>query len=1116
MKTVERVCKALLVFAGVLVCAGLFVHARAQVAANAVSSAQHRVPPRITEAIDASKLVTLKGNVHPLARPEFDQGPVSDAQPMQRMMLVLQRSPEQEAALQRLLQEQQTKDSPNFHKWLTPQQFGQQFGPADADIATVVNWLQSQGFGAIKVSAGRVAIEFSGNAGRVRNAFHTEINKFLVNGKERQANASDPQIPAALAPVVAGIVSLHNFPRKPMSHRVGVFTKMKDGRVLPQFTGAGGQFFAVGPADFAKIYNTAPLDGTGAKIAIIGNSNINVQDVRDFRALFGLPSNDPNIVLNGPDPGVQQSGEEGEADLDVEWSGAVAPNAQIDFIVTEDTLTASGIDLGAFYVIDNNTDDVMSLSFGACEPSLGSAGNAFFNNLWEQAAAQGITVTVSAGDNGSAGCDDFNNSKVASNGLAVNGIASTPFNIAVGGTDFDDFTTQSTFWNSTNTTDGTRESALGYIHEIPWNDSCAAAANSTNLSTVCGATNNIVAASGGPSGVYSKPSWQNGITFVDGSRDLPDVSLFASDGPQSKSFYVVCEADAVPAGSSPSCASSGSFSFLGAGGTSASSPSFAAVIALIGQSEVTAGRGRRQGNANFVLYNLARTASNLCDSSSIPVPPNPLPAGCVFYDVTHGNNSVPCSAKSPGCSSTTTGNGVLVDPANKTTPAWTAKPGYDYATGLGTVNVANLAAAWGTALGTFKGTTTSLKINNSTSPVNITHGTPVSAQVTVNSTTTGTPTGDVSLIAPTTVNGGIAAATLSGNVATLSNVLLPGGAYTVTAHYAGDGTFAASDDPTGVPVNVAKENSSLLAGIITFDPNTGNILSTNATNFAYGSPYIFRADVLNSTGNASNCQPLVQNGASSGCAFDATGIVTLTDNGAPLDGTNGNGIFPLNSAGHTEDQPIQLSAGSHTLVATYGGDISYKQAQPVTLNLTVTKAATTVAVTASPSTIVHGGAGTSVTLTAIVNTQSSGVAPSGTVQFLNGTTPITGTVTLTPTDGSINGPASLKATLTTTLSALGVPQSPAPQTPELPLAPLLLASLAVALLTFVATRRYKEKRLAYACSSLVLLAGALLAMNGCGNSSSTSAQNKSISISAQYAGDSNYNSAAGQTSIAVQ
>lgn len=1136
MRTIERVCKIFLALAGVLLCDCFSGQASAQVASNAASKSlsggQTEVPARITQVIDPSKLVTLKGNVHPLARPEFDRGPVSDAQPMQRMMLLLERSAEQEAALRQLLEEQQTKDSPNFHKWLTPEQFGRQFGPADADIATVVSWLQAQGFSEVKVGAGRVVIEFSGNAGMVRNAFHTEINKFVVNGKERQANASDPQIPAALAPVVAGVVSLNNFPRRPMSHRVGTFTRMNDGRVVPQFTGSSGQFFAVGPADFAKIYNVpATLDGTGAKIAIIGNSNINVQDVRDFRALFGLAANDPNVVLNGPDPGVQKDGGEGEADLDVQWSGAVAPKAQIDFIVTEDTLTDSGIDMGAFYVVDNNTDDVMSLSFGSCEPNLGSAGNAFFNNLWEQAAAQGITVTVSAGDNGSAGCDDFNNSKLASNGLAVNGIASTPFNIAVGGTDFDDFTTQSTFWNSSNTTDGTRESALGYIHEIPWNDSCAAGATSTNLSTVCSATSNIVAASGGQSNCSTsttvgnqincisgtpKPSFQSGVTPIDGVRDLPDVSLFASDGPQSKSFYVVCEADAIPAGSSPSCASSGSFSFEAVGGTSASSPSFAAIIALIGQSEAAAGRSRRQGNANFVLYTLARTASNLCDSSNIPLPPNPLPAGCIFYDVTHGNNSVPCSAKSSGCSSTTTGNGVLVDPANKTTAAWTAQPGYDYATGLGTVNVANLAAAWGTGLGSFKGTTTSLKINNSTSTVNITHGTPVTAQVTVNSTTTGTPTGDVSLLAPTAVNGGIAAATLSGNLATLTNVLLPGGSYTVKAHYAGDGTFAASDDPTGVPVSVARENSTLLAGIITFDPNTGNILSTNGTNFAYGSPYIFRADVLNSTGNASTCQPLVQNGASSGCAFDATGNVTLTDNGAPLDGTNGNGIFPLNSKGHTEDQPIQLSAGSHILVATYGGDTSYNPAPAVTLNLTVTKATTSVAVTAAPSAIIHGGAGTSVTLTAIVNTQSSGLAPSGNVQFLNGTTPITGTVTLTPTNGSAKGPASLKATLTTTLVALGLPQPSAPQTPGLPLVPVALATLAAALLTYLATRRSSHWRLAYTCSGLVLLVGALLAMHGCGNGSSSSTQGKSISISAQYAGDANYTSSTGQTSIAVQ
>jgi subtilase family serine protease len=243
----------------------------------------------------------------------------------------------------------------------------------------------------------------------------------MVDAESRQANISDPQIPAALMPVVAGVVSLHNFPMKSMRHLIGQFTRTEDGRVVPQFTGSSNQFFALGPADFAKIYNIpSSLDGTGGNIAIVGFSTINVSDAHSFRALFGLPANDPVVVLNGPDPGV--NGEEGEADLDVQWSGAVAPKATIHYVLSEGTLTSDPLFLGAEYVIDNNTDDVMSLSFGACESGLGAATNAFINKLWEQAAAQGITVTVSSGDDGSAGCDNFNTQKTATRGLAVNGI----------------------------------------------------------------------------------------------------------------------------------------------------------------------------------------------------------------------------------------------------------------------------------------------------------------------------------------------------------------------------------------------------------------------------------------------------------------------------------------------------------------------------------------------------------------------------------------------------------------------------------------------------------------------------------------------------------------------
>jgi hypothetical protein len=1002
---------------------------------NSAAAQTTAVPARITQAVDAARMVQLKGNVHPLARAEFDQGAVSDAMPMKRMMLLLKKSPEQETALQKFMAEQMSKDSPNFQHWLTPQEFGRRFGPADADIQTVTDWLGSQGFTGIKVAPGRNVIEFSGSAGQVRNTFQTDIHKFMVKGEARQSNISDPQIPEALTPVVAGIVSLHNFPTKSMKHVIGEFRKTADGRIEPQFTGSGGSFFALGPADFAKIYNIpAALDGTGGNIAIIGFSDIAVSDAHSFRALFSLPVNDPIVVLNGADPGF--TGEEDEAALDVQWSGAVAQKAKIHYILSESTLTSDPLFLGAEYVVDNNSDDVMSLSFGNCEPQLSTATNQFLNQLWEQAAAQGITVTVSAGDNGSAGCDNFNTDSTATTGIFINGIASTPFNVAVGGTDFDDFSPaaiQSTFFATTNGTG--KESALGYIHEIPWNDSCAATATSANLTTCVGALaalNNIVAGSGGPSSIYPRPAFQsgiipNGITSTDAAnhRYIPDVSLFASDGSasnpartsvqtHSNSFYVVCQADAA-SDPSTSCASTGTFTFFGVGGTSASAPSFAGIIALIGQSEATAGRSRRQGNANVVLYKIATTAANSCNSSTTGLTGSPT---CSFYDVTKGNISVPCSGGTSGCSSTTAGtNGVL---AKSGTPAFTANagtgsiPSYDLATGLGSVNVTNLATAWGTAVGSFKGSSSVLLINNSATPAAITHGTPVTAKVTVAAVApaTGTPTGDVSVVAPLgTANGGDNGGTLASGTTTITGVILPGGTYNATAHYAGDGTFGASDS-AGVPVVVNKENSTLQMGIVTFDINTGNITGTNAATFPYGSAYILRMDVLNSAGTGTNCQPL-GTGITTGCALDATGTVTLKDGANSLD----EGTFHVNSEGHTEDQPINLSGGSHPLTAIYNGDNSYNASPIVADTLTVTKATTTTGLTrdlASVTTI------QTVTLTATIATQSLGVGPTGTITFSAcGTPPCTAPLVPTGFNPNTGTFASATATLPTIFTTTG-------------------------------------------------------------------------------------------------
>jgi hypothetical protein len=982
-------------------------------------------PARITQVLDEANLVTLLGNTHPLARPEFDRGAAPDDLPMQRILLLLKRSSEREAALRKLLDQQQIKSSPEYHHWLTPEEFGRQFGPADADVGRVKQWLKSRGFEVNRVAAGRTVIEFSGTAGQVRDALHTAMHKYAVHGEEYWANAGDPQIPAPLAPVVAGIVSLNNFPRQRLHRSLGTFERSKaTGKVQPLFTfpspSTGKTVYAVGPTDFATIYNVLPLwsagtDGTGQTIAIVQDSNINIQDVRDFRSAFGLPANDPQIVLDGPDPGVLPGISEAEADVDVEWSGAVARGATIDLVVSQDTESTFGGDLSALYIIDNNLVPVMSLSFGSCEAFLGTTGNAFYNSLWEQGSAQGITIIVAAGDTGSAGCDStfFGASEY---GLAVNGLASTPFNVAAGGTDFDDASNLSQYWSATNTL-VSQASALSYIPERTWNDSCAQSGQTTACTTLSPEGLDVVAGSGGPSNCaisngdfcmsgYAKPAWQTGTGVpADGVRDLPDVSLFSSDGTgSSSSFYPFCQMDAnTGTGSSTSSCDLNApyLDFQGAGGTSFAAPIFAAIMAMVVQKT-----GERQGNANYVLYPLAAQSGASCTSNAAAVGN----ASCVFYDVVTGNNSVACYAGFPNCSNTSlssNGYGILVNPANNTSPAWETNPGYDLATGLGSVNVTNLVNQWSSV--SFAATTTTLALSTTppTSPITVTHGQPVNVSVQVASASGGTPTGNVSLIAETgsTASGTTGAAnfTLTNGAASGTTSFLPGGTYNVTAHYPGDGTFGASDSTPPVSVTVSPEPSATHVHVINgFFP-----LSFTATNALYGDYYV-RVDVT----NASNLLcTLVYESIVYPCP---SGQVTLTANSQPLPNQSGTApsAWALNSSGYLEDQFPPLSPGTYSVVANYSGDGSY-QASSSTVTLTIAKGPTFTYFFAIPA------AGNTVTLTAYVETVSTGAVPTGTVQFVNGTTPISGTVTYTGTAYSrtTGVPSYLEATLTTVLTA---------------------------------------------------------------------------------------------------
>ena len=739
------------------------VFAFSTLAAFWIAAQTPTVQSLITAPVDDTKLTVLTGNTHPLARPQFDRGLASASLPMEHMLLVLKRSPDQEAALAKLLAEQQDKSSPNYHKWLSPDEFGQQFGASDQDIQKITSWLQSHGFQVNSAISGHNIIDFSGTAAQVQSAFHTQIHSYVLNsGEQHWANASDPAIPAALTSVVAGVRSLNNFFPKPLHHLAPAIKARMTGAVCPQFTFPTGCTtvtssnqnldcqFGIGPADFAKIYSVpSSLTGAGETIAVVSGSDVFASDLIQFRGQFDLPSitinatnsttcavapcytqinpfTDPGVagaVVNG---GPDDDEDEIEAVLDVEWSGAVAPGANIDLVASADTNSSAGIDLSATYIVNKDLAPILSESYGICELQAGTSGTAFYNTLWSQAATEGISVIVAAGDNGSAACDteEANGppSQPALAGLQVSAIASTPYDIAVGATDFNDFTNPFTYFaNGTGNNATTQLSALGYIPETAWNDTCTNSVLITylGLTSAAAACNSVtgqndgfvipVGGSGGMSncttsdgvtpascsGGYAKPVWQTGPGVPnDGKRDIPDVSLFGADGFVSGSFYIDCEADLPNGNNQPTGPCNlAAEDFAGFGGTSVSAQAFAGIMALIDQSTHSA-----QGNANPMFYALAAEQSSTpCNSSGT------TSTSCAFNDVTAGTNAMPCQAAktnteptvSPDCPLTTSGPiGILTNPTTGQF-GYNAGTGYDLATGVGTPNVAALIGKWG-------------------------------------------------------------------------------------------------------------------------------------------------------------------------------------------------------------------------------------------------------------------------------------------------------------------------------------------------------------------------------------------------------------------------------------
>ncbi|MGA2715689.1 MAG: protease pro-enzyme activation domain-containing protein [Bryobacteraceae bacterium] len=581
---------------------------------------------RITRSLDNTQRTTLAGHLHPKATAANDQGRVA---PTLKLYVTLEftQSASQKADLTQLLADQQNPNSPNYHRWLTPEQYADRFGMSPDDITKITSWLQGQGLTIANVARGRNWVAVSGSAVQFEAAFQTEIHQYQVNGEQHFANATEPSVPTAMGAVVMSIRGLNDFRMKPLLAR----PRYNSGDIC------GGNCLA--PDDLATIYNITSaynkgVDGTAQTIAVAGQTDIIVSDITTFRSSYGLPAIKLQQILvpGSPDPGVSTSGDLPEADLDLEWSGAVARNATILYVYADPNYM-DGVMTAVQYAIDQNLAPVVSTSYGSCELESLPSDMLAFQNWAEQGNTMGITWFNASGDSGAADCDDRRNP-----GLAVDTPASVPQIVAVGGTEFAEGA--GTYWSATNNP-VTGASALSYIPETSWNDS---------------AQDGSPSASGGGSSVqFAQPSWQTGPgvfvnnAILSSARNVPDVSLSASADHDGYLVFTGCPPQ-------PPCTPQVY------GGTSVSAQVFAGIGALMNQYLVSSGKQLKAGlgNLNAELYPLAQKTPG------------------IFHDITTSNNIV----TSQGCSGRANTNCVPV--------GYNAGPGYDPVTGLGSVDVWNL------------------------------------------------------------------------------------------------------------------------------------------------------------------------------------------------------------------------------------------------------------------------------------------------------------------------------------------------------------------------------------------------------------------------------------------
>jgi hypothetical protein len=938
-------------------------------------TAHAQATPRITGEVGSSAMVSLPGQVHPWARAAFDRG-VAPENLSGRMLLVLKRSQEQESALQALIASQQDPNSPNYHKWLTPEDFGKRFGVADSDVQTVTSYLSSQGMSVGQVHSNHMAIEVGATAGQIRSTFQTEIHAYSVAGKTYYANNSAPKIPSALHSVVSGFTALNNFRLEggsgggtqatfdPVTHTL---------KPLFTTTNSGTTVFGVSPADLAVIYGVpaATAQGNGGQnvnVGILGDSDINVSYVNNYRTTFGLGTNPPVVVVDGNDPGSNDDAY--IAYKQIELVSAVAPNATIYYYNSATTDYDSGIFFALLRALADNQVQVLLNGFQSCETAIGAGAMQLVNDAAEQAAAQGITFVAASGNTGAAGCEVQGTAGSATTGFAVNGYASSPYLTAVGGTDFYYNGSTTAYWSATNTPTTGYKSALTYIPEQVWNDSYAPGNNCTGLCSILGgsntATSNAVtgpsvelASGGGPStagldGVSTPnpmPWYQlantNAVAIGGARRVIPDVSFFAGTGANNSegynnTAYMFCM-------KSTDCVSTTPVQFTYSGGTEASSAVFAGAVALaLNRYDQVNGTSRfGLGNINPALYSQLGS-----------------PATIIRNDITVGTNELACNG-SPNCT-----GGHMTGFASGT--------GYDAATGLGSFNITSFVTGYKAPNTTPSSVTLSITdskgnalptcVTNGVSSHCTTHSAVLKLAVTASpSSGTGIPSGDVGIYtaSPLASEAGVERLTLASGTASDTWNLLPGGTYNVYARYAGDGTYAPS---VSAPYNITVAPE--LCQMVTYI-HANNINLTSPTTIPYGSPVVVTVEPYSKASTLNVGTP--------------TGSIQVYDNGALIT------ALPFDSEGAATFTSNQLALGSHSLTLSYMGDASFSSgipnvpacsAGPFVANITL---AATKTVLNSPE-LDTGDSGSTQTLgiTAVVTSAtlpSNGTAPAGTVTF---------------------------------------------------------------------------------------------------------------------------------------